>query len=430
MEDTAGPPDVPGNLPTTEPPAIDNQENRQPSQIEEKEIDQTVVLHGVPSFISPKHLQDFFKLYCGTILFISFDRYVTRATITTILQRDTLHFRENKQVLLHFGSDTAARSALTLRKTYIVDNTPIRIDSYLPDSNRKLTKALAEYLETKRREDDCVKPNASIPALIVEEKEKEIKEEKQRESTATISSDKEAKGKEKEGEDTQIEVPPYLAPWDKKAGSPFTARHEKHAEMIQKLKEEMSGALPYGLGQTEAQVIKIVKKKRSTASSPSPVTRLEFEKARVSYQKKGILYNFRDISFFPSSNRYFDLFSFVCFFVSLLFVRCSFINYLCVIFFSTSNHVLPTQDGFLLKRGVMYRSACWSRISDATPEDVRAVFEFLQASCQICTLIDLRSKSEKKYVDNKNKHKQQTKTKNRSAIQTKLTLTLTQRRPA
>ena len=49
-----------------------------------------------------------------------------------------------------------------------------------------------------------------------------------------------------------------------------------------------------------------------------------------------------------------------------------------------------------MRSGVIYRSACWSRTGESSPEDVQAVFEFLQASCQICTLIDLRTKSEKK----------------------------------
>ena len=77
---------------------------------------------------------------------------------------------------------------------------------------------------------------------------------------------------------------------------------EKEKEELQDYREDtLTSASQLGAGTQNQKVI--IVKKRSNTNAPTPITRLEFEKAKVSYQRKGVLYNFRDITFFPSSDR-------------------------------------------------------------------------------------------------------------------------------
>jgi hypothetical protein len=143
-------------------------------------------------------------------------------------------------------------------------------------SYAKLTKLFTIFLHTHPTSpfpSPCASPLPSRPDG--ENVKQEIKDKTEEQGKDQIH-DKEPE-KEKEKEELQVDNGDYR-------------------------EDTLTSASQLGAGGTQNQKVVIVKK-RSNTNAPTPITRLEFEKAKVSYQRKGVLYNFRDITFFPSSDR-------------------------------------------------------------------------------------------------------------------------------
>eukprot|EP01087_Luapelamoeba_hula_P022980 TRINITY_DN8374_c0_g1_i1.p1 TRINITY_DN8374_c0_g1~~TRINITY_DN8374_c0_g1_i1.p1 ORF type:complete len:806 (-),score=181.51 TRINITY_DN8374_c0_g1_i1:24-2162(-) len=236
------------------------------------------------------------------------DFFLTYCGPVTFLAFD----RGVSKALALFESEVAMNAALVLARSYI-DGNCVRFVAFDPKQEHVLTAHLWRHIEQKQEEEK-------------ERQEKEQQEKdlrlKQLAATATTPS-------ENDTSSTAVTVDEFQTPTT------------NLAEVPQSQGEDLPVAL---LG-------------------------IDFESGIVSYKGHGVLYNFRDIAYFPVPDKKKEDHS--------------------------DSHVLRNCDGRKLRSGIFYRSSCWTRGGMATVEQVREIFEFLYAATHIMTLIDLRAKREK-----------------------------------
>jgi hypothetical protein len=309
-------------------------------------LNRTVLVCGLPISGKPTYAQyseqenqpqphgddrQFYNIFtfCGKITFLSFDR-------------------EEGKAVVCFSSSKEARDALMLDNT-LFKGCPLQISTFNGSENPKLASRLGLAL--------------GLPQLLVSETETspfDEAEEKNMNDTKQHPRYKETdflglydhQNKKSENEhgaecqqaklcgkekDTEPETDNVIAQKQNQHYNNVQAIKTENGEKIEKLDAKLSILEPI------------------CDISNYETIRLEFDKGRITYQGKGLLYNFRDLSFVTSSKT----------------------------------------SSVQLRGGIFYRSACWSRRASLTSEEVKILLRFLQDACNIRTYLDLRSKIER-----------------------------------